>query len=78
MAKKPATIEEDHVTGSARSEGYYKIDMREKIKYLLHHRLKNKTTPAELKKKVYGCGLGNIGYGFIYVCCSHRLRVVGV
>ena len=23
-----------HVTGSARSEGYYKIDMKEKVKYV--------------------------------------------
>ena len=29
---------EDHVTGCARSEGYYKIDMRDKVKYLPHHR----------------------------------------
>ncbi len=36
----------DHVTGCARSEGYYKIDMREKVKYLPHHRLKNSTQQA--------------------------------
>ena len=42
------------MTGCARSEGYYKIDMREKVKYLPHHRLKNTsaTTPTELKKNV--------------------------
>ena len=27
-----------HATGCARSEGYYKIDMRDKIKYLPHHK----------------------------------------
>ena len=51
--------EEDHVTGCARSEGYYKIDMRDKVKYLPHHRLKNSTSAAESKKSVSlnGCGL---------------------
>lgn len=50
--------EEDHVTGCARSEGYYKIDMRDKKKYLPHHRLKDTTTtsttqsPAQGKAKV--------------------------
>ena len=39
----------DHMTGCARSEGYYKITMREKVKYLPHHRMKNTTTPAEKK-----------------------------
>ena len=38
------------MTGCARSEGYYKIDMREKVKYLPHHRMKNTTTPAQQKK----------------------------
>ena len=27
-----------HLTGCARSEGYYKIDMRDKVKYLPHHK----------------------------------------
>lgn len=27
-----------HVTGCARSEGYYKIAMRDKVKYLPHHK----------------------------------------
>lgn len=31
-----------HATGSARSEGYYKIDAREKVKYLPHHRMRLK------------------------------------
>ncbi len=31
----------DHLTGCARSEGYYKIDAREKVKYLPHHKLKD-------------------------------------
>ena len=31
-------VVDDHVTGCARSEGYYKIDMRDKVKYLPHHR----------------------------------------
>ncbi len=38
---KYSVQEEDHMTGCARSEGYYKIDMREKVKYLPHHRLKS-------------------------------------
>lgn len=43
--------EGDHVTGCARSEGYYKIDARDKVKYLPHHRMKNPgTTPATEKK----------------------------
>lgn len=29
------------MTGCARSEGYYKIDMRDKVKYLPHHKLKS-------------------------------------
>lgn len=40
------------MTGCARSEGYYKIDMRDKVKYLPHHRLKNSTSTAEPKKSV--------------------------
>ena len=40
------------MTGCARSEGYYKIDMRDKVKYLPHHRLKNSSTSTEPKKSV--------------------------
>ena len=39
------------MTGCARSEGYYKIDMRDKVKYLPHHKLKN-STGTEQKKSV--------------------------
>ena len=42
---------EDHVTGSARSEGYYKIDMRDKVKYLPHHRDRPKDA-SQPKQKV--------------------------
>ena len=38
-------IVDDHVTGCARSEGYYKIDMRDKVKYLPHHRDRPKDGP---------------------------------
>lgn len=53
------------MSGCARSEGYYKIDMRDKVKYLPHHKLKNTTTSTEQKKSVsikgcgFGCGLVN-------------------
>lgn len=36
-------VSADHVTGCARSEGYYKINMKDKVKYLPHHKLKNTT-----------------------------------
>ena len=39
------------MTGCARSEGYYKIDMRDKVKYLPHHKLKTTSSGPELKKK---------------------------
>ena len=45
------------MTGCARSEGYYKIDMRDKVKYLPHHKLK--TTTVTEQKKVSCGNLGN-------------------
>lgn len=64
---KYAIPEEDHLTGCARSEGYYKIDMREKVKYLPHHRLKNTSTTTELKKTV-SCSERVWLVGSAYVC----------
>jgi histone-lysine N-methyltransferase SETD1 len=39
-----------HATGCARSEGYYKIDARDKVKYLPHHRRKLRLN-EKLEKK---------------------------
>lgn len=46
---------DDHVTGCARSEGYYKIDMRDKVKYLPHHTDRPKDAPQQKQKvSLYG------------------------
>lgn len=37
----------DHMTGCARSEGYYKIDKKDKIKYLQSTRLLSEETPVD-------------------------------
>lgn len=37
----------DHVTGCARSEGYYKIDKKDKIKYLQSTRLQLDEPPLD-------------------------------
>lgn len=37
----------DHVTGCARSEGYYKIDKKDKIKYLISSRPVTEETPED-------------------------------
>lgn len=44
--------EGEHMTGCARSEGYYKIDMRKKKKYLPHHRMMKHPTTSVPGKKV--------------------------
>ena len=67
---KYSVQEEDHLTGCARSEGYYKIDMREKVKYLPHHRLKNTSatsTPGELKKTVSHPVMANLSGSLVLV-----------
>lgn len=46
--KRRRVEQDDHESGCARAQGYYKIDMREKKKYLPHHivahRMKHPTT----------------------------------
>lgn len=37
----------DHTTGCARSEGYYKIDKKDKIKYLQSTRLQSEEPPID-------------------------------
>lgn len=37
----------DHATGCARSEGYYKIDKKDKIKYLQSTRLQSEEPPVD-------------------------------
>lgn len=37
----------DHMTGCARSEGYYKIDKKDKIKYLQSTRLQSEEPPVD-------------------------------
>lgn len=37
----------DHVTGCARSEGYYKIDKKDKIKYLQSTKLQSDEQPFD-------------------------------
>lgn len=37
----------DHTTGCARSEGYYKIDKKDKIKYLQSTRLQSEEPPVD-------------------------------
>lgn len=37
----------DHMTGCARSEGYYKIDKKDKIKYLQSTRLQSEEPPID-------------------------------
>lgn len=37
----------DHTTGCARSEGYYKIDKKDKIKYLQSTRLLSEEPPVD-------------------------------
>lgn len=37
----------DHTTGCARSEGYYKIDKKDKIKYLQSTRLQYEEPPVD-------------------------------
>lgn len=37
----------DHATGCARSEGYYKIDKKDKIKYLQSSRLQSEEPPVD-------------------------------
>ncbi len=37
----------DHMTGCARSEGYYKIDKKDKIKYLQSTRLQSEELPVD-------------------------------
>lgn len=37
----------DHMTGCARSEGYYKIDKKDKIKYLQSTRLQSEEPPMD-------------------------------
>lgn len=38
---------QDHTTGCARSEGYYKIDKKDKIKYLQSTRLQSEEPPVD-------------------------------
>jgi len=40
-----------HQTGCARAEGYYKIDMRDKVKYLPHHKDSNFATRTDASTK---------------------------
>lgn len=37
----------DHMTGCARSEGYYKIDKKDKIKYLQSTKLQSEEPPVD-------------------------------
>lgn len=37
----------DHTTGCARSEGYYKIDKKDKLKYLQSTRLQSEEPPVD-------------------------------
>ena len=73
------------MSGCARAEGYYKIDPRDKVKYLPHHR--SKTEPAGRTSKVGEGGDGgeeSEGEGRFVVSetsfpsCSLSRRVVGV
>lgn len=37
----------DHATGCARSEGYYKIDKKDKVKYLQSSRVQSEEPPVD-------------------------------
>ena len=47
----------DHMTGCARSEGYYKIDKKDKIKYLQSTKLQSEEPPVDTQ----------VGAGLVYV-----------
>lgn len=51
-----------HSTGCARSEGYYKIDARDKVKYLPHHRRK-----LRLNEKVWS---GSGSCDLVWLSCD--------
>lgn len=47
----------DHMTGCARSEGYYKIDKKDKLKYLNSLRVPSDEKPADTQvsqQRVFG------------------------
>ena len=44
----------DHSTGCARSEGYYKIERKDKIKYLQSTRLLSEEPPADTQVRPRG------------------------
>lgn len=44
----------DHMTGCARSEGYYKIDKKDKIKYLQSTRLQSEEPPVDTQVSFRG------------------------
>lgn len=54
----------DHMTGCARSEGYYKIDKKDKIKYLQSTRLQSEEPPVDTQ---VGCRGRPIFYCMLYV-----------
>lgn len=49
----------DHMTGCARSEGYYKIDKKDKLKYLESTRLESEEPPVDtqvtVRPRCFGC-----------------------
>lgn len=45
----------EHVTGCARSEGYYKIDKKDKLKYLHSSRAFAEEPPADTQVRSHAC-----------------------
>lgn len=57
----------EHVTGCARSEGYYKIDKKDKLKYLNNSRAFAEEPPADTQVRTrlpLAAGL-QMGFGFM-------------
>lgn len=58
----------EHVTGCARSEGYYKIDKKDKLKYLNNSRAFAEEPPADTQVRTHLplAAVLQMGFGFMW------------
>lgn len=62
----------EHVTGCARSEGYYKIDKKDKLKYLNNSRAFAEEPPADTQVRTCPVLTAKVQMGFGFIRCHSQ------